>query len=525
MDKPLFLRSNYLYLSGLMILAAGMPLSLFMMSISQFVLAGSFFLEGNPAEKFRRFYLNKAAMLIAGIWLMHVVGLLWTSDVHQGWNDIRIKLPILVLTVIIAGSEPLSPKQFRLVLGCFIGAVFAGTIVSTAVLTGVIHRNVVDIRDIFIFKISHIRFALFTCISIFSLLYFIFSPKENLNRVLKLLLAILIIWLFVFLFIAESLTGLLISISLSVGLLLFIAWKKQNPSGRMILIALGCVMTFAVFFYLFRIYEEYNSVKVISIDMNAKTAQGNAYTFDLANPEIENGYPAYIYMCEPELRSAWNSRSSTKYDSLDNKAQPIKYTIIRFLASKGLRKDAAAVMQLSDGEVRSIEKGIPNVSYQDPSLKTRLLEVAWEFNQYMKGGDPNGHSLMQRIESWKASLHVIKNNFFSGVGTGDLPAEIHSQYALMHSKLDPGHYLRSHNQYLAIAIAFGIFGLLYFITAIVYPVLIPANRNYFYMVFFFTLVLSMLTEDTLETQAGATFFAFFNAFFLYAKTPESTGKP
>jgi len=35
-----------------------------------------------------------------------------------------------------------------------------------------------------------------------------------------------------------------------------------------------------------------------------------------------------------------------------------------------------------------------------------------------------------------------------------------------------------------------------------------------YLSFFIIAVISFLTEDTLETQAGVTFFAFFNSFFL-----------
>ena len=92
----------------------------------------------------------------------------------------------------------------------------------------------------------------------------------------------------------------------------------------------------------------------------------------------------------------------------------------------------------------------------------------------------------------------------------------------MNSKLDSDHYLRSHNQYLAITVAFGIFGLAFFLFALFYPMLfLNQMGNFLYVVFLLTLVLSMLTEDTLETQAGATFFAFFNAFFLYAQPKES----
>ncbi len=457
-------------------------------------------------------------MLIAGIWLMHVVGLLWTTDLAQGWNDIRIKLPILVLTLIIAGNEPLTKKQFHLVLSCFIAAVFAGTLVSIAVLTGVIHREVIDIRDVFIFKISHIRFGLFTCIAILCIWYFVFFNKIIANPFYRFAAFLLALWFFIFLVIVESLTGLSVLLAILSLLIISYTWQRQAGFGKLILIVAIISGMSVLYFQLNKTYKAKYALRYVFIDVNAKTALGNDYSFDLNNPEVENGFPAYIYMSEKEMRAEWKKRSNIHYDSLDIKAQPLKYTLIRFLASKGLRKDAAAVASLSNKEIRSIESGIPNVDYQSPSVKVRLLELLWEVDQSFKGGDPNGHSIMQRLESWKAARNAIGSNLLFGAGTGDLPNEVHRQYALMNSKLDSDHYLRAHNQYLAIAVAFGVFGFAYFLFAICYPILfLKQNKNFLYLVFFLTLVFSMLTEDTIETQPGATFFAFFNALFLFAQ--------
>src|SRR3954466_6093193 len=155
MEKPLFLRSNHLYVFGLVLLVAAMPLSMFMMSIAQFTLAASFLFEGSMIEKWKRFFRNKPALIITGIILLHLIGMLWTTNYAEGWRDIKVKLPLLSLTVMIAASETLTKKQFSLVMGFFILAVFAGSLISMAVLEGIIHRQVIDIRDIFIFHISH----------------------------------------------------------------------------------------------------------------------------------------------------------------------------------------------------------------------------------------------------------------------------------------------------------------------------------------------------------------------------------
>ncbi|MCK4637825.1 MAG: hypothetical protein KAT33_00235, partial [Bacteroidales bacterium] len=81
--------------------------------------------------------------------------------------------------------------------------------------------------------------------------------------------------------------------------------------------------------------------------------------------------------------------------------------------------------------------------------------------------------------------------------------------------------LRSHNQFMSIFIAFGLLGFMWFIFTLLYPPIKTRKfLNYFYAIFFITIILSMFTEDTIESQAGATFFAFFNSFLIFCQKNE-----
>ena len=84
MSKPEILKSNNLYFIGLLLLVTGLPVSLFLTSISQFVLFAAFLFEGKIKEKIARFFQNKTALLFAGIWILHLIGLLWTKDMNEG---------------------------------------------------------------------------------------------------------------------------------------------------------------------------------------------------------------------------------------------------------------------------------------------------------------------------------------------------------------------------------------------------------------------------------------------------------
>jgi O-antigen ligase len=152
------------------------------------------------------------------------------------------------------------------------------------------------------------------------------------------------------------------------------------------------------------------------------------------------------------------------------------------------------------------------------SIRGRIYEFLWGFDNYRETGNPTGSTLMQRLEFWKASVGIIRDYWLTGVGTGDMNTAFQVQYENMHSKLAPDQRWRSHNQFLSIFVGFGIIGLLWFLVAIFYPPLMLQRRDdYFLVVFLIIALLSMLTEDTIESQTGVTFFAFFYSFFLFAR--------
>ena len=158
------------------------------------------------------------------------------------------------------------------------------------------------------------------------------------------------------------------------------------------------------------------------------------------------------------------------------------------------------------------------VLFQDEkaSILYRIDGIIAEFNNYLNGGNPGGNSVTQRLEFWKAARYIIAENFFLGVGTGDVEDAFQRQYDIMDSPLEPKYRLRAHNQFLTITVTFGLLGLLIFLLSFTYPIWSKHNRkNALFVSFFVFAILSFLAEDTLETQAGITFISFFGPFFLF----------
>jgi hypothetical protein len=468
----------------------------------------------NFIEETKKFLDNKVAVTFSFIFLIHIIAMLNTSNFSYGMKDLRIKIPLLFFPLVFSGMQKLSYAQFRKLLLFYLTAIFAGTLISASLL---LKNDYLDIRDISPF-ISSIRFGLNITFGFFILLYFIFIDP-GFTRKQKAGLFLLALWFLVFLYFLESITSL--SIILILGLVIFFTkiLKKQRWPLKMGFILLFLLIPTGVYLYVKKVVHEAGVVKTFDKTPEKYTAQGNAYTFDTVYHGIEDGKYVGWYLCEPELKKAWNSRSKLSYSGFDKKGEALKETLIRYLSSKDLRKDSAGLARLTNQDIYWIENGVANYNYMaHPGLHSRILKILKGYQVYSKTGNPSGSSIMQRIEYWKAAWGIIQKHFFFGVGTGDLEDAFYGQFSKMHSQLSPRFMFHAHNQYLAIWVAFGLIGLLVFFMALFYPLVANhAYRDYFLLIFYGIMLLSMFTDDTLETHAGVTLFAFFISLMLFGK--------
>jgi hypothetical protein len=503
------------YFLALMLMVVSLPLSRYGMSVAQFMLVGNWLVEGKFRKKFNRLRYNLPALVLISFYLLHVIGLVYSSDMDYALKDLRIKMPLLILPFIMSTTEPPGKKNFHILLMLYIAAVVGGSLYSFGIL---VTREINDIREISPF-ISHIRFGLNVCVAIFVSAYFIlkyYKEKSGLGWVF----VIVSIWLLAFLVISESATGFYVLFMTGFFVCIYVIVKLKNSRKKLVLSITVILVPIIVFSYLFLIVQNYFSPgKDDLAHLEIKTPDGHTYVHDTIHFPVENGRYVGIYISNHEMRKAWNKRSSMDFDGRDLRSQYLRFTLVRYLSSKGLRKDRMGVESLSDEDIRNVEKGIANVEYTKKfSLKTRIYKLLWEFQVKKGGGNPGGHSLLQRLEFWKASIGIIKRNFLVGVGTGDIEQAFEEQYEEHQSYIAPEWRFRAHNQYLAIFVSFGVIGFIWFLFSLLYPALKTKDLNdYLYLVFFSVLLLSMFYEDTLETQAGVTFYAFLNSFLLFAR--------
>ena len=345
----------------------------------------------------------------------------------------------------------------------------------------------------------------------------LYKDFELTNRE-KMFFVPLALWLSGFLFILQSFTGIWIFIITIPVILINWAYRQKKVILTSALSVLLIFITIAIFSLLFRAFRNFYPPPTVNVEnLEQFTANGNQYYHNSDSKILENGNYVDLFICEKELRSSWNKRSKIPYDSADNKGQILHQTLIRYLTSKGLKKDSAGIAALDEKDIQMIENGFSNYIFSRKfSIYPRIYQSFWEIDVYLKTGISGGHSLTQRIEYQRNGIQIIKRNFWFGVGTGDVENEFNKQYDLSGSKLEPKFRLRAHNQLLTFFITFGFIGFLWILFAIIFSVIYEKKyKDLLTMSFLLVIFLSMLNEDTLETHVGISFFSLFFALFVF----------
>ena len=121
-----------------------------------------------------------------------------------------------------------------------------------------------------------------------------------------------------------------------------------------------------------------------------------------------------------------------------------------------------------------------------------------------------------RIQIWKASLSIIKENPLLGVGTGDVKDKLMEKYKQNRLLSAYERKLNAHNQFLQTTVAIGLIGLLILILGLLLPLFISIKEKQFlYTAFIILIIINISVEAMFEVNAGVVFYAFFNSLLFY----------
>ena len=496
----------FFHLFGFSLVAIGMSFSKVLMSLGTMMVLLNILIEADFKSYWENLKSNSVIKWLVIYFLMHLIGFLWSTNFQYAIGDIRTKSTILILPLVLV-SKPINQQQLKLLLTLLITSITASSLINFLNYNHIIgNRSYLDIREMSLFG-SHIRFSILIVLSISIIFHYL---KSNTSKKINLLLISIVCWLLFYTFYSQVLTGI-ISLLTAILVYTFIHLYQKNKS---ILVGICSVLVLSIYF-IFNFLKPETHFQIDYKKPPKITAEGNPYKNDhTLRGTAENG-PISLSICDKELEREWNKKSTISYYGRDSLNQRIRTTIIRYISSKNLSKDAEGINQLTSNDIQSIENGIANINENKTGIIGRLYGLKY---QLQNNEDPNGHSLLQRIEFWRAAIKIVKNNWLIGVGTGDVQIAFNKEYSLNHTKLKPENRLRAHNYYLTNIITFGIIGLLIFcVFIIVFIQFQLKNKNTLGLLFISVFCVTALIEDTIETQLGATIFAFFIAIYSMRK--------
>ncbi|GEM_PF-943853 len=161
--------------------------------------------------------------------------------------------------------------------------------------------------------------------------------------------------------------------------------------------------------------------------------------------------------------------------------------------------------------------------YQTTNIKGRIQFAYKVLESDKVNQSASQESTALRLSAFEASKNIIKENLFSGVGTGDVQKSMLSWYN-QHGKSGAYiHQTNPHNQYLFSFIMNGITGLLALLAmfgAMFYKSVKEKNITFFFWSVF--MFLMFFTDDIMTIQIGVVFFAFYSSSFLFRQKPINT---
>ena len=463
---------HHIHLFVLCLFAVGIVSSKFLMSMGLLIGLINLIAEAEFKKYYRNLKKNKFFIAILIFFIFHLVGMIWSENMDYGFNDIRRKLSMLVVPIILISKPISSLSDYKKIIFCFIGALIVTSVINTSYFFWLSDNSEhKDLRELSLFN-SHIRYAIMIALAI-PLLYQCYTASKK----RKVLFAFLVIWLLFYTYVSQVLTGVISLCAILLAYLIY-QWIVRGQIKFMWILLLAFICGFGFTYKAF--FSEYKILKYTDIDFYS-------------------------------MQQEWIKKSKSSFDGLDERGQELKFTAARFLHSKDLPPNGTGVKRLLPVEVEAIENGKANVKEMEMGFWGRIEGLRYQLHH---PSDPNGHSLLQRYEAWKTGFEIYKDHYLLGTGTGDIDDSFTKKYRENKSKLTAVNQIRGHNMYLTSLLTFGPIGLFLFLYLIGVHIKIQLQSKQFIgFVFMTVMVITFLFEDTLETQTGITLFSFFAALY------------
>ena len=485
-----------IYLVLLALLGGSMVTSVWLSNLVWILMGLNWLLEGRWREKWQMACESRLLQAYTVLYLLLLMGMLWTSNTNHGFSVLQVKMPLFFVPLVMLTTRPVTGRARRFILWFYATAVLVVSIIGTVRLLTIPdlpYRDAVP-------YISHIRFSLNCCMVIFLAC----SEMRHATIGLRVMLALLTLWLLTFVVMMHSYTAISVLAVVSLAVLLL-----RHRRWQLLVLWFALVGGLAAIVG-YEVKSYYTLCPLAREPLHPFTANGRPYDH-ARDGVIECGNYINNYVCREELHDEWQRRSTLPYNGLTESGYSVESTLIRYLNALSLTKDSVGVATLTAQQVHDVERGVANPVYESRNpLRKMVYVLLLEREFHLHYNAVWGFSMLQRFELWDAALQVVQRHPWVGVGTGDVDDELHNQLFQQHSHL-AGTQKSTHNQYLSFLTAFGIIGAVVLVFFFLRAATRLRRQPTLLLAWTFIILISCLTEDTLDTLAGILFSTWFLA--------------
>jgi len=503
-----------IYFASLCLFVVSLPSSRYFLTVSEIVLICNWLAEADFKTKFNKLMSDKAAIAFILIYILNVIGLLWSEDLGYAFrNDLLHKSPTLFLPLIIATSPVPDGKKIRILLLLFISSVL---VVSFIGFFSRIFRPNLFFREASPF-ITGVYFAMMLIIAAFQLP--LLAKQMTGNKMYFYISLAISAWLIFFLFYLRALSGVTSFVAVLIFITVIFITRVNSVLLKISVPAIVILLAGLTVWPMVSIYKQTHAETATDFSaLDRYTGLGNPYLHDTINFIRENGNLVYIYIADEELRDAWNERSDLDFNGNDLMNQELRATLYRYMSSRGLKKDRQGLMELTDTDIRAIEKGTTNyLNVTRPGFYVRVYEEMMSLYVYYQSSRKvtSWGSLTKRIDVWRASWEAFKEHPVLGWGTGSILIAVDYGIKKNESTL-AGLNMRPHNQFLYILLTLGLTGLIIIVMLYAYfLVKKKAHESFMFILFLIVFLVNFVGNNSFEPQPGQDLFVFFSLFYGY----------
>ena len=293
---------RYIFLFGIFSLAIGMMLGVLTTSLPMVILGANWLIEMDFDRKWEQLKSNKIFRLLLLFFLIQLFGLIYTSNIEQGINELRVKLPLFGLPIIFFSTETLSKKELERFFQLFI----LGALINISwclYYQAFIHTRDTG-RDTSRFM-SHIRLGLFLNLAIVCCAKIFLDSEKIFLKIISLLSAI---YIATSLFVLALFSGVIIFCLMLLAVIVLEILRQKTNFKVIVSIVAICVFCFLIWNL-----KSFSDEQLLISDSNLnipipRNNKGIGYTHFVDNKQMENGNFVFINLQPEELKTEWNRK-------------------------------------------------------------------------------------------------------------------------------------------------------------------------------------------------------------------------